>query len=146
MAVTNWAALINAAHQKLVNANASAALDTQQANDLKIRQNKADAKTNKNTVGAANIADTDRGMAYSGAHIQRQNDIANTYATQMDLTKRNNVGTLAKIAQNKLAAKTTYDQSMAQIKAAQAAESMSRIAQLPAGINFAALKAMNGKK
>lgn len=146
MAGTDWASLINAAYKKLTQGYASAdqATATQNSNTRRTLTGLADV--NKQNKMNTAISAVDRGMNRSGAYIQQQGNVAKDYSNQVDLTNRNNAAALARIAQQKLAARSSYDEAMANIKKGQQAEVMQRIAQLPKGIDFAALRRMSGGK
>jgi hypothetical protein len=141
---TDWASMVNAAYQRLVQGYSGYDKQrTDQLNNTKRSLTGLGDQNKKNKMNTA-ISAVDRGMQRSGAYVQAQGDVAKNYNAQVDLTNRNNAASLADIAAKKLAVRAQYDQTMANIKKQQSAENMARIAQLPSGINFAALKAMNG--
>lgn len=146
MASTDFAALTAAAYQKLAQAYSN--VDQQRAAGLQntVRTRTSQADQNKRNVQSSSVSAADRGMLKSGAFVQQQGDIAKNYAQQVDLTNRNNASMLAAMAQKKLAARSEYDTTMANIKKQQQAAAMQSAALLPAGIDFAALKRMNGGK
>jgi hypothetical protein len=145
MATTNWAGLANAALQKLTASNANAFKAEAAANALKTRNTTTNTENNKQSVLRSSLDANDRGMGRSGPEGVRRAAINTTFLNAQDLSRRNNLATVTAARNQKAAGQTAYKTEMARIKAAQAAASMSRIAQLPAGINFAALRAADPK-